>query len=164
LKYQIALIQKSTNVFQTLDSVKSKLERFLAEKMVSDRVTCSLIEITDQRDFWVKLDEFDIVEKVEMEYAPPNFFGGKKAVDRITKEVQEETNYEKFKIILENKYNGLRFGFETFKEHIQRLSGGAGDFMVTGLKNGVKRTLGKFKIPFKKEISNIEDETKEGLE
>ena len=54
--------------------------------------------------------------------------------------------------------------FETFKEHIQRLSSGAGDFMVKGLKNGVTHTLGKFKIPFKKDIPNIEDESIEKLE
>ncbi|WP_233899643.1 hypothetical protein [Tenacibaculum piscium] len=164
VKYQIVLIQKKTSVFKSLDISKSKLERFLIDKMMNHRVTCSFIEITDQRDFWVKLEEFDLIEKVEMEYAPPNFFGGKKAIDRMTKEVQEETNYQKFKIILENKYQGLKFGFETFKEHIQRLSSGAGDFMVKGLKDGVTHTLGKFKIPFKKDIPNIEEESREKLE
>ncbi|WP_046759319.1 hypothetical protein [Kordia jejudonensis] len=150
VKYQIVLVQKNTAVFQELDAVKAKIERFFIERMGNHSVGCSLIEITDKRDFWAKLEEMDVIEKVTMTYAPPNFFGGKKSVDKITKEVQEETNYEKFKIILENKVQGLKFGYETFKDHIQRLSSGAGDFIVNGLVDGVPKILKKFKIPFKK--------------
>lgn len=164
VKYQIVLIQKDTSVFQDLDAVKGKIQRFLVDKMGNYGVVASLIEITDQRDFWTKLDEIDFIDTVELEYAPPNFFGGKNSVDKITKEVQEETNYEKFKIILQNKYEGLKFGYDTFKEHIQRLSSGAGDFVIKGLKDGVPKTLKKFIIPFKKDITDPEEETRESLE
>ena len=164
VKHQIILIQKDTAVFQDMDAVKSKLERFLIDQMAAHAIKASLIEITDQRDFWTKLNELDFIEKVELSYEPPNFFGGKNRVDKITKEVQEETNYEKFQIILQNKYQGLKFGFETFKEHIQRLSSGAGDFVIKGLIDGVPRTLKKFSIPFKKDIVDPEKETKESLE
>ena len=77
LKYQLVLIQKDTSVFQDLDAVSVKLQRFFVDKMSANAVVASFIKITDQRDFWTKLEELEFIEKVELVYAPPNFFGGK---------------------------------------------------------------------------------------
>ncbi|MBP1223150.1 hypothetical protein [Flavobacterium sp. 1355] len=165
LNKQIILIEKNTTVFQTMDAVKDKLVKVLTEEMLQDRVYCNLSEITDHRDFWEQINDLDSVQKVELEYEPPNFFGGKNVADKLVKDVHEETNFDKFKIILRNKKEGLRFQYEDFKEHIQRISQGAGNYIIEGLKDGAdfvftKKTKSHIKI----DVPDIEEETEESLE
>jgi len=135
---QLVLIQKNTTVFQDLNAVKLKIVKFFTEQMTANNVICNLSEITDQREFWEQVTDMDVVQKVELEYEPPNFFGGRKTVDKLVKDVHEETNFEKFKIYLQNKVEGLRFTKDNFKEHIQRISQGAGNYVIQGLKDGVE--------------------------
>ncbi|WP_394775866.1 hypothetical protein [Flavobacterium sp.] len=165
LEKQIILIEKNTTVFQTIESVKDKLTKVFTEEMLQDSVYCNLSEITNHRDFWQQIEDFDIVQKVELEYEPPNFFGGKNMADRLVKDVYEETNFDKFKIVLRNKKEGLKFQYENFKEHIQRISQGAGNYIIEGIKDGVdyvftKKTQSHSRI----DIPNIVDETQESLE
>lgn len=165
LQKQIVLVEKNTTVFQTMEAVKDKLTKVFTEEMFKDSVFCNLSEITDQRDFWEQIEDFEIVQRVELEYEPPNFFGGKKAADKLVKDVYEETNFDKFKIILRNKREGLKFQYDVFKEHIQRISQGAGNYIIEGIKDGfqtifTKRTESHTRI----NIPNIEEETEESLE
>jgi putative NIF3 family GTP cyclohydrolase 1 type 2 len=148
-----------------MDAIKDKLVKVFTEEMFQDSVYCNLSEITDHRDFWEQIKDFDSVQKVELEYEPPNFFGGKNVADRLIKDVHEETNFDKFKIILRNKKEGLRFHYEDFKEHIQRISQGAGNYIIEGIKDGVdyiftKKTKSHIRI----DIPNIEEESEESLE
>lgn len=165
IEKQLILIQKNTVVFQTLDGVKSKIAKFFTEQMIENGVHCALSEITDHRGFWEQIKEFDSIQKVDFEYSPPNFFGGKNAADKLVKDVYEETNFEKFKITLQNKLNGLKFRPKDFKEHILRLSQGAGDYVITGVKNGVIQTITKLKkLHVKEDISSVNNESTESLE
>lgn len=163
---QLVLIEHNSSVFSKLDTTKAKLERFFSqnENIASGSISVSLIEISDQREFWVQAEELDFVEQVEFDYNPPNFFRGEREVDRLVKDVHEETNFKKFKIFLQNKYDGLLFKAGTFADHISRLAAGAGTFVVKGFKNGVEKTLSTFNIPAKKAIENIDTVNEEELE
>lgn len=163
LKKQIVLIEKNTSVFQKLETVKSKLERYFTDNMILNNVTANLTEISDQRGFWSKLEELDLIESVKLEYEPPNLFGGSKKADEIVREAYEETNFRKLVIFVQNKLNGLKFEYSDFKDHIQRISQGAGSYVVHGVKDGIETTLKSFKEAVKKDISNIDEESKESL-
>lgn len=164
-KKQLILVQKNTKVFQDINAVKVKLSKFFTEQMIQNGVHCNLSEITDHREFWEQVESMDVIQKVELEYTPPNFFGGKKAADRLVKDVHDDTNFEKFKIFLQNKLEGLKFSKETFKEHIQRISQGAGNYVIQGLKDGVDIVIKKVsKLHVKQDVPNIEEETVESLE
>ena len=133
LRFQIALIEKNTSVFQDIDAVKSKLSRFFAERLPNN-ISVSFNEISEQKEFWERVKEFDMIEEINLEYNPPNFFRGQNAVDKLVKEAHEETNYETFIIYFKNKVTGLKFQYDVFKEHIQRLSSGAGKYIIEGIK------------------------------
>ena len=161
IKKQIVFIQMNSSVFQDLDSVKSKMERFFSQELSEGKIIVHLTEISDQREFWAKVKEMDSVQEVEFDYNPPNYFRGKNAVDNLVKDVHQETDFQKFKIILQNKVSGLIFDFETFGEHIGRLSSGAGKYIIKCVKDGFPYTLKSFLIPFKKNIVDI-DKCEEG--
>lgn len=162
---QLILIEKNTSIFQELHAVQTKVAKFLSDQMVQDDVKCSLFEITDKREFWEQVDDLDTVQKVVLDYAPPNFFRGSKAADELIRDVHEETNFQKFRIYLQNKYDGLRFNRINFQDHIQRLSQGAGDYLVEGLKDGIRVVIDKFtKLHTRQDIPNIDDQTAQSLE
>lgn len=147
---QIALVERNTSVFQDLDIAKSKLERFFSSRL--DGIAVSLNEISEQREFWRLVNEMDQIEQIDFEYKPPNFFKGSNSVDKLVKDVHEETNFETFKITLKNKIRGLKLAYETFGDHIKRLSSGAGKYIIDGVKDGFPKRIASFIIPFKTEI------------
>lgn len=164
IKRQIVLIQYDSSVFQKLESSKSKLEKFLNDLLSPEKIAVTITEISDQREFWTKVEEMDVINDVTLEYNPPNFFHGENAVDELVDEVHKETNYQKFSIFLQNKLEGLTFKIDTFKNHISRLSSGAGQYIIRGFKDGIEDVLKSITVPFKKQIEDIDSCTEEGLE
>ena len=82
---------------------------------------------------------------------------------KMIKDVHDETNYDKFKVSLQNKLNGLKFQYSDFNEHISRLASGAGKYIVKGIKEGLEKTIGSFTEPFKRKI-NVNETNNEELE
>lgn len=163
-KKQIVFIQLNTSVFQELDSVKNRLERFLSNQMSGGFIDVKLSEISDNKEFWTKIEDLDAVTEVEFDYNPPNFFGAEKQFDKLVNNVHKESSFDKFKIILQNKYRGLKFQAQTFGETISRLSSGAGSYVVKGFKNGIEQTIKSFTVPFRKNIDDIENYPEEKIE
>ena len=164
VKRQMAMIQHKTTVFQAIDTAKNKIEKYLTEKLYSNQVSVTLSAITDKREFWHKVGEMDLVEEVEFDYNPPNFFHGQNAVDDLVDEVHEETNFKKLKIYIENKVEGLTFNPTVFTDHIQRLASGAGSYVVKGIKAGFNYVIRSIDVPVSKQIDNPEEETDEAIE
>lgn len=161
IKNQIVLIEKNTTVFQQIDTVKNKVETYINICLAKFEITASLIEITDKREFWNKINDFDIVTEIELDYNPPNFFGTHKSADKLVKDVHEETNFEKFRIYLQNKVEGLNFKRKSFGEHISRLSSGAGRYVIKGVVDGFDKTVQSITSIYSKQIENIDEKNEQ---
>ncbi|MGI4862585.1 MAG: hypothetical protein ACRYFZ_01590 [Janthinobacterium lividum] len=93
----------------------------------------------------------DLVQEIDFDYNPPNFFHGADEVDKMVDEVYKETLFEKFKIILQNKL-GLVFTREAFGAYINRLASGAGQYTIKGIKNGIDFVIKSVRMPFRRDI------------
>ncbi|MEP0987192.1 hypothetical protein [Ekhidna sp.] len=161
---QLLLIEKNTSVFQQIETSKNKMEVYLNKSLAFSGITASLGEIVDSKEFWEKVAQYDMVEDVEIDYKPPNFFGAGNDADKIVKDVHEDTGFRKFKIFLENKIEGLKFTKSVFQEHFQRLSSGAGDFAVRVIKDGVDFILKSHNTIFSRQVDDVESIDKERLD
>ncbi len=154
---QLVLLENNTTVFQDIETVNNTLTTYLNISLEKFRIECKLNPITDTREVWSKISEFEVVEKIEFDYSPPNFFGTHKDADKLVSDVHEVTGFEKFKILLQNKRNGLIFHKKVFQDHISRLASGAGEYVIQGLIDGVSRTISSINDIFKKPIENIDE-------
>lgn len=152
---QLALVEYNSAVFNDMESVKNKLEKYLNQHVYPARVSVNLHEVTDNREFWTKVAEMDVIQDVTLEFAPPNLWGGEKEVDRLIKDAHEQTNFDKFKLVFQNKIQGLIFNAKTFGEQIYRLGKGGGEYIISGLKDGLPYVLKSIAKPFKKNIEDV---------
>lgn len=155
---QILLVETDTTIFQKPEVIPGRVAVFLTEQMTQHGILCSASEISDGKEFWDKIQELDSVEDVMLEFNAPNFFGSENEVDKMVNETYDETNFHKMKIVLKNKITGLKFYYERFHKHIQRLSEGAGKYVIQGYKGSVKIVLSKATFPFRKNISSVDND------
>ncbi|MBO0950703.1 hypothetical protein [Fibrella forsythiae] len=127
---QVVLIQKKTSVFHDTDSAANRIAEFFENQLSNDLVIAQLHPIVRADNFWEEIKEAKEVHSLELDIAPPNFFGTRFKSNIDIKAAHEETNFTKFKIYLSNKYGDLRIAQENFQDLIQTLASGAGDYVA----------------------------------
>ena len=164
VKRQIVLIEFNSTVFPDMDSVKGKIEKYFTRKIAMSGLNVNLNDVSDHKEFWSTISEMDVVNDVTLEFNPPNLWGGEKEVDRLVKGAHEETNFSKFKLVFQNKVEGLIFTAKNFGQQIARLASGGGEYVIKGLKDGVTFTIRSAARPFKKRIEDVNATTEEEAE
>lgn len=155
---QIILVEVKTSVFPSLNTIKNKLQTFFNLSFFQHGFDVFIEEITDEGNFWNYIDSSQGVYEVSLKLNSPNLFGGKIDTNEMLREINNEYNNTQvtFKLYNEKGKLSLLKNNNALRNALKYISGGAGEWSLTVIFNGLKKKY-KSKNNIKKvSITDIE--------
>jgi len=163
-KHQLILIEHNSEIFSEVKTTSVRIEKLINTHLAYYNLSVSLNEINDFQELEREISEYDIIEKIDMDYSPPNFFRGAKKMDDFVRDSHEDTNFESLKIVFANKIEGLAVNSSVAATYLKRLASGAGSYAITGIKDAVKHVIHSTRKHLKISIKDVDSLEKAQIE
>ncbi|WP_240700349.1 hypothetical protein [Vibrio sp. F13] len=140
LSEQVILVERKTSVFSSAMVAAKAFQKItnnieLAE--VGLRAEIEPILDDGVNEFWSEYDNFEFVERIELELIPPNLFGDtEKSMKKALNNVSEQTNANKMKTVLENTDGKLKLSSDGWVGNAVRwIKKGGGSWKMWGKRS-----------------------------
>jgi Holliday junction resolvase len=164
VKKQKILVEKKTSVFSRPGQIEKTLQNWFNAVTINDGYEFKVEAITDEKDFWNKVDNAQYIYSLEIKLNAPNLFGGKAKASEFIQEAKNEYNNTSVNIKLENDKGFLKLGKEKIKSFIEYATAGGGNWILrtkTSKNSPMQTTKSQSKIrmvSIPENIDNLEDE------